>query len=64
MNEDIESGLDYAHARYYSSAQGRFTGADWTCPDFVDTKISLNDSLQAGGVHGREETKFHARIQD
>jgi RHS repeat-associated protein len=25
---DIESGLDYAQARYYSSAQGRFTSAD------------------------------------
>jgi RHS repeat-associated protein len=25
---DSESGLDYAHARYYSSTQGRFTGAD------------------------------------
>ena len=28
-------------------------GCRWTCPDFVDTKISLNDSVQAGGVHGR-----------
>jgi RHS repeat-associated protein len=25
---DLESGLDYAHARYYSSTQGRFTSAD------------------------------------
>ncbi len=25
---DVESGLDYAHARYYSSTQGRFTGPD------------------------------------
>ena len=25
---DGESGLDYAQARYYSSAMGRFTGAD------------------------------------
>jgi RHS repeat-associated protein len=27
---DSESGLDYAQARYYSSAQGRFTSADET----------------------------------
>jgi RHS repeat-associated protein len=25
---DNETGLDYATARYYSSAQGRFTGVD------------------------------------
>ena len=25
---DDESGLDYAHARYYANAQGRFTGVD------------------------------------
>ena len=27
---DNETGLDYSHARYYSSVQGRFTGADPT----------------------------------
>jgi RHS repeat-associated protein len=26
---DVETGLDYFGARYFSAAQGRFTGADW-----------------------------------
>jgi RHS repeat-associated protein len=28
LERDDETGLDYAQARYYASAQGRFTGAD------------------------------------
>src|ERR1044072_7633675 len=35
---DIESDLDYAHARYYSSTQGRFTGADIPLMDQYKTE--------------------------
>jgi len=36
---DIETGLDYFGARYYASAQGRFTGAD---PALITIKQLLN----------------------
>ena len=29
---DTESGLDYAHARYYANMQGRFTSSDPFAP--------------------------------
>ena len=35
---DVESGLDYAHARYYSSTQGRFIGADIPLMDQYKTE--------------------------
>ena len=28
MQHDFETGMDYFYARYYSGAEGRFTGAD------------------------------------
>ena len=30
---DVETGLDYFGARYYASAQGRFTGTDSASPN-------------------------------
>jgi hypothetical protein len=33
-----------------------------TCPVFVDTKISPNDTVREGGVHGRNATTVHARV--
>ena len=37
---DVETGLDYFNARYYSSVQGRFTGID---PDNYQARLDLND---------------------
>src|ERR1051325_8434047 len=40
---DNETGLDYAHARYYSSTQGRFTSPDNFLNDtYVDDPASFN----------------------
>ena len=38
QERDVETGLDYFHARYYASIQGRFTSAD----DFVNDTIPLD----------------------
>jgi hypothetical protein len=33
-----------------------------TYPGFVDTKISPNDTVREGGVHGRKATALHAGL--
>src|SRR5437660_8055908 len=38
------------------------TEARCTFPGFVDTKISPNDTVREGGVHGRNATTVHTRV--
>ena len=36
QERDVETGLDYVGARYYSSSQGRFTGVDQGAPELLE----------------------------
>ena len=47
---DDETGLDYAHARYYSGAQGRFTSAD---PYNIILEAQAARSVDAGRANAK-----------
>jgi len=67
---DIETGLDYFGARYYSNGLGRWVSADWSAApvpvpyaDFNDPQ-SLNLYAYVGGPQsGSEPTGCHWRFQ-
>jgi RHS repeat-associated protein len=58
---DLETGLDYAQARYYSSIHGRFTSVDSAGPDLMDPqtlnryRYALNNPLRYVDPDGNEE---------
>jgi RHS repeat-associated protein len=62
---DIETGLDYFLARYYSSTQGRFTSVDLAGPDLANPQTlnmyeySLNNPLRYTDPTGRYEEDVH-----
>jgi RHS repeat-associated protein len=62
---DVETGLDYFVARYYSSSQGRFTGVDAAGPDPTRPQTlnryqyCLNNPLRYIDPDGRYEEDVH-----
>src|SRR5437016_5861957 len=62
---DIETGLDYFLARYYSSTQGRFTGVDTAGPDLTNPQTlnkyayCLNNPLRMVDKNGRYGQDVH-----
>ena len=58
---DTESGLDYFLARYYSSAEGRFTSVDLAGPDITNPqtlnkyRYGLNNPLRYVDPNGAQE---------
>lgn len=62
---DTETGLDYFGARYYSSVQGRFIGADIAGPNVSDPQTlnkylyTLNNPLRYIDPDGRYEEDVH-----
>lgn len=67
---DGESGLDYFLARYYSSAQGRFTSIDSSGPNLVDPqtlnkyRYGLNNPLRYVDPDGRYEEDVHRALTE
>ena len=70
---DVETGLDYFLARYYSSMQGRFTSIDSASPDptnpqtFNKYHYSLNNPLRfidPDGRQAQEVSSLTQRIRD
>jgi RHS repeat-associated protein len=62
---DVETGLDYFLARYYSSTQGRFTGVDLAGPDLANPQTlnkyqyCLNNPLRYIDRNGLYEEDVH-----
>jgi RHS repeat-associated protein len=62
---DIETGLDYFGARYYSSVQGRFTGVDIAGPNLSNPQslnkytYTLNNPLRYIDQNGLYEEDVH-----
>jgi RHS repeat-associated protein len=65
---DIETGLDYFGARYYSSQQGRFTGVDIAGPDLSNPQTlnkyayTLNNPLRYIDRKGLYEEDVHLQL--
>jgi RHS repeat-associated protein len=52
---DVETGLDYFNARYYSSVQGRFSGAD-------PFNIALDVQLESQSDFRKAATKLQVYL--
>jgi RHS repeat-associated protein len=65
---DIETGLDYFGARYYSSVQGRFTGVDIAGPNLSNPQslnkyaYTLNNPLRYIDRNGLYEEDVHYHL--
>jgi len=65
---DLETGLDYFIARYYSSVQGRFTGVDIAGPNLANPQslnkysYTLNNPLRYVDSNGLYEEDVHYQL--